>query len=327
MRPGLDTDRLADWLGWPHLSMTPLPGGKSRLTYLLTNISTMESCVLKRPPPGANNPSAHDVAREHRVTCALLDTPVPVPRPILLCADTEVIGAPFALSQFVDGTTYEGAAQLAEVGADGVRAIVDDLIGTLAVLHAIDPDSVGLNDFGRPDGFLARQLKRWKSAMDGHSGQLPARIGTLAEDLALTMPASGSATIVHGDYRLGNVLVCDNKVVAVLDWEMATIGDPLTDLGLLLCHASRTDDLLPNPATAPGHPAPGEMADRYARCTGRDVSGIGWYTAFAFFKLAVVSLGVAARQRAGHTAEAESDTFADLAVSATVQGFAALKEM
>lgn len=322
MTAGLDVDRLAAWLGWSRLSATRLPGGKSRLTYLLTNESTMDSWVLKRPPLGTAAPAAHDVAREHRVTEALWGSDVPVPEPIRLCEDIDVLGAPFALSRYVEGTTYEDADQLAGAGVDGVRAIADDLIDTLAVLHAIDPESVGLDTFGRPEGFLARQLRLWSSQVD--SG--PSGINALAEALARAMPASGPATIVHGDYRLGNVLVRDTKIVAVVDWEMATLGDPLTDLGLLLCHTSRADDVLPNPAAAPGHPTPAEMAAAYARRTGRDVSAIGWYVAFAFFKLAVVSLGVAARHRGGRMPGPGFDRFDDLAASATTQGIAALEE-
>jgi len=324
--PGLDTERLADWLGWSELSATRLPGGRSNLTYRLTNMTTMDSLVLKRPPLGESARSAHSVTREHLVTSALWGSEIPVPRPVSACADTTVLGAPFALWEHVDGTTYDDAVELAAVGAPGVRAIVADLVDTLAVLHGIDPTAVGLAEFGRPEGFLNRQLRRWGSQLDDHGAALPPGIERLADDLTLAVPRSGPATIVHGDYRLGNTLVREDKVIAVLDWEMATVGDPLTDLGLLICHTSRTDTVLPNPATAAGHPSPTEMIERYARRTGRDVSGIAWYVAFAFFKLAVVCLGVAARHRAGRMPGPGFDGFDDLAVSATTQAIATLEE-
>ncbi|HEY8373327.1 MAG TPA: phosphotransferase family protein, partial [Pseudonocardiaceae bacterium] len=224
--PGLDLERLRGHLdrALPGLVAGPLrgeliPGGRSNLTYLVTDGS--RRWVVRRPPLGHVLATAHDMAREHRVIGALGSTPVPVPTPLLLCEDPDVIGAPFYVMEYVPGTPYRKKEQLAALGPERTRAIVLSLVDTLVTLHAVDPEAVGLGDFGRPRGFLERQLARWaKQLAASRSREVPG-IDELHEQLAASVPVSPPPAIVHGDYRLDNVLVDgDDRITAVLDWEM-----------------------------------------------------------------------------------------------------------
>jgi aminoglycoside phosphotransferase (APT) family kinase protein len=245
------------------------------------------------------------MAREHRVMSALAPTPVPVPRTVLLCEDDAVIGAPFYVMDFVAGTPYRTENQLRELGAERTRSVALTLVDTLVDLHAVDPAAVGLDGFGRPEGFLDRQLRRWGKQLDAsRSRELPG-IDELHAALGRAMPVSPAPAIVHGDYRLDNVLFDpQDRLTAVLDWEMSTLGDPLTDLGLLVMYGEQhgvPDFPAPTTGGAPGHPSTGEVVERYARRSGRDVSSIGWYTAFAYFKLAVILEGIHYRWTLGQT--------------------------
>ncbi len=308
--PGLDLDRLRALLDRerPGLVAGPLDarlieGGRSNLTYRVSDGSG--AWVVRRPPLGHVLATAHDMAREHRVMSALAPTPVPVPGTVLLCEDPEVLGAPFYVMEFVPGTPYRTEAQLRELGAERTRKIALNLVDTLVDLHAVDPAAVGLAGFGRPEGFLDRQLRRWGKQLDAsRSRELPG-IDELHAALGRRMPVSPPPAVVHGDYRLDNVLVdADDRLTAVLDWEMSTLGDPLTDLGLLVMYGEQQDIPgfpVPTAAGAPGHPTSAETVERYAARSGRDVSAIGWYTAFAFFKLAVILEGIHYRWTLGQT--------------------------
>jgi aminoglycoside phosphotransferase (APT) family kinase protein len=278
-------------------------GGRSNLTYVVEDGTSR--WVVRRPPLGHVLPTAHDMKREYRVITGLHGTAVPVPETVLLTEDPEVLGAPFYVMEFVPGTPFRQADELKALGEDRTRKIAFSLIDTLVELHAVDPESVGLGDFGRPEGFLERQLRRWKKQLDGsRSRDLPGA-DQLHDRLAARVPESGRPAIVHGDYRLDNVLVGeDDRINAVLDWEMSTLGDPLTDLALLVAYAERDAlDLkfVANASSAPGYPGTDEVIARYAERSGRDISALNWYVGFAFFKLAVILEGIYFRFSQGKT--------------------------
>lgn len=306
--PGLDVPRFAAWfdgacpgeIGGP-LRGQLIAGGRSNLTYEVTDGT--RSWVVRRPPLGHVLATAHDMGREYRVISALRDTGVPVPLTYALCADPDVIGAPFYVMSKVEGTAYRTASQIAGLGPARTRAIAERMIDTLARLHAVVPAEVGLAEFGRPEGFLARQVRRWKKQLDASRSRPIAGIDELHALLAASTPEGTEPAIVHGDYRLDNVLVgADDKLAAVVDWEMATLGDPLTDVGLLLVY-QRVGDLGDGPmaSAAPGYPSEAELLARYAACSGRDLSNPGFYLALAAFKLAVVAEGIHFRYIHGQT--------------------------
>ncbi|MDB1089072.1 phosphotransferase family protein [Streptomyces sp. ACA25] len=319
--PGLDLTRLRAHLDQerPGLVAGPLraqliEGGRSNLTYRVTDGAT--DWVVRRPPLGHVLATAHDMSREYRVISALGPTAVPVPETVVLCQDDGVLGAPFYVMEFVSGTPYRTAEQLAAVGPARTRALLLGLPDTLVALHAVDPAGVGLAGFGRPEGFLERQMHRWgKQLAASRDRDLPG-IDELQTSLARTIPGSPEATVVHGDYRLDNVLVDgEDRITAVLDWEMSTLGDPLTDLGLLAMYCRPLDvpgSVLATARNAPGHPDASELVERYAAGSGRDVSRIGWYTAFAYFKLAVILEGIHYRYTQGQTVGAGFDRIGEL---------------
>lgn len=333
--PGIDPERLRGHLdrerpglvGGP-LSARLIQGGRSNLTYAVTDGTTR--WVVRRPPLGHVLATAHDMKREHRVISALAPTAVPVPQPVLLCEDESVIGSPFYVMEFVEGTPYRTAEQLAPLGPDRTRSAVLALVDTLVDLHALDPEAAGLGDFGRPDGFLDRQLRRWGKQLAASRGRGLAGIDELHSALGRRLPASPPATVVHGDYRLDNVLIGDDdRIKAVLDWEMSTLGDPLTDLGLLVMYSKRLelpDSPVSTTAGAAGHPSPDELVERYAERSGRDTSAISWYEAFAWFKLAVILEGIHYRYTLGQTVGAGFDRIGDLVPLFIEHGLTTLQE-
>ncbi|MFF1698529.1 phosphotransferase family protein [Streptomyces sp. NPDC058257] len=319
--PGLDLDQLRGHLDSvrPGLVVGPLSarlieGGRSNLTYAVTDGASR--WVVRRPPLGHVLATAHDMKREHRVISALHGTAVPVPTPLLLCEDDAVIGTPFYVMEFVDGTPFRTAEELAPLGAERTRAAVLGLVDTLVDLHSVDPQAVGLGDFGRPDGFLDRQLRRWGKQLDASRGRDLAGIDELHAALGRQLPDSPAATVVHGDYRLDNVLIGeDDQIKAILDWEMSTLGDPLTDLGLLVMYSTKLElpgSPISTTAGAAGHPRAAELVERYAARSGRDVSAVAWYTAFAWFKLAVILEGIHYRYTLGQTVGAGFDRIGEL---------------
>ena len=333
--PGLDLDRLRGLLDREQpglvtgaLSGRLIEGGRSNLTYAVSDSTT--KWVVRRPPLGHVLATAHDMKREHRVISALHPTNVPVPRPILLCEDDEVLGAPFYVMEFVEGTPYRTADDLAPLGPDRTRGAVLELVDTLVELHAVDPAEVGLADFGRPEGFLDRQLRRWGKQLDASRNRDLAGVEELHAALGHRLPTSPTPAVVHGDYRLDNVLIGeDDKIKAILDWEMSTLGDPLTDLGLLVMYSIPLD--LPNSpisttASAPGHPTPAELIERYATRSGRDVSAVAWYTAFAWFKLAVILEGIHYRYTLGQTVGRGFDRIGELVPVFIEHGLTTLQE-
>lgn len=333
--PGLDLDRLRALLDRARPGLVTgqltgrlIEGGRSNLTYAVTDDTSR--WVVRRPPLGHVLATAHDMRREHRVISALHPTRVPVPRPVLLCEDEEVLGAPFYVMEFVDGTPYRTADQLAPLGAERTRNAVLSLVDTLVELHAVDPAEVGLADFGRPEGFLDRQLRRWGKQLDASRNRELAGVDELHAALGRSLPTSPAPAVVHGDYRLDNVLIGEgDRIEAVLDWEMSTLGDPLTDLGLLVMYSrplGTPHSPVSTTAEAPGHPTPAELIERYAERSGRDVSDVNWYTAFAWFKLAVILEGIHYRYTLGQTVGGGFDRIGDLVPVFIDHGLTTLQE-
>jgi aminoglycoside phosphotransferase (APT) family kinase protein len=291
------------------LRFTLISGGRSNLTYRVEGPEGRR-WVLRRPPLGHVLPTAHDMAREHRVLAALADSEVPVARPIALCADPAVNGAPFYVMEDAPGVVLTDRLPdgYATTAAER-RRIGEALVDVLVRLHAVDVEAVGLADFGRPAGYLERQVRRWAQQWErSATGPLPA-IEELQRRLAAALPASPAPTIVHGDYRLGNLALDPDdpgRVVAVYDWEMATLGDPLADLGYTLIYWSEPGDAgdgrtLPSVTAAPGFLSRAELIERYARGSGRDVAHVDFYQVLALYKLAIISEGIYARWKMGKT--------------------------
>ncbi|MFH8618512.1 phosphotransferase family protein [Streptomyces sp. NPDC017979] len=333
--PGLDPEKLRSLLDRerPGLVSGPLSarlieGGRSNLTYGITDGAGR--WVVRRPPLGHVLATAHDMKREHRVISALHPTAVPVPEPVVLCEDETVLGAPFYVMEYVPGIPYRTADELAALGPERTRATVFELVDVLVELHSVDPAAVGLDDFGSPDGFLDRQLRRWGKQLAASRSRDLAGVDELHAGLGRALPRSPAPAVVHGDYRLDNVLVGpDDRIRAVLDWEMSTLGDPLTDLGLLAMYSAQlplVDAPISTAAAAPGHPSVDEIVARYARRSGRDVSGVSWYTAFAWFKLAVILEGIHYRHALGQTVGAGFDRIGGLVPVFIDRGLTALQD-
>lgn len=304
--PGLDVPALqrylSEELGLGEVERIELiAGGRSNLTYGVAGEGF--DLVLRRPPLGHVLATAHDMGREHRFLQALAGT-VPVPEPVAHCADEQVLGAPFYLMARVDGVVLRSADDLAGVDPGSATAALEALVDVLAGLHAVDPAAVGLTDVGRPEGFVARQVRRWTQQWHASTTRDGALFDAVAERLAAAVPDGHEAAIVHGDYRLDNCLLRpDGTIAAVLDWELCTLGDPLADVGLLCVYWTDPDDgtaaLLDAATTLEGFPTKAEVVERYARASGRDVSDIGYYVALGYWKLACILEGVYARYKGG----------------------------
>jgi aminoglycoside phosphotransferase (APT) family kinase protein len=309
--PGLDLEDLRAFLDRERPGMVNgglraqvIAGGRSNLTYDVTD--GHDSWIVRRPPLGHVLATAHDMSREHRVISALEPTEVPVPRTFVLCEDTSVLGAPFYVMEKVGGTPYRRAAQLDAIGARRTRDICLRMVDILVALHEVDPVKVGLADFGRPEGFLTRQVRRWKKQADSSRSRDIPGMDDLHARLEASVPEQQAPAIVHGDYRLDNLLVDDaDQVTAVLDWEMATVGDPLTDVALLVVYRGIAKEQDAGPVadapSASGFLGTEEMVERYAERSGRDLSAMGFYVALAYFKLAVVLEGIHYRYTQGQT--------------------------
>ena len=313
--PGIDPQAVARFFaghvpgGDAALRFELISGGRSNLTYRVQGGG--RDWVLRRPPLGHVLPTAHDMAREYRVLAALAGTEVPVPRPFALCEDPAVNGGPFYVMEYRPGVV------LAEALPDGFAASADErrriglaLVETLVRLHAVDFRAVGLEGFGRPEGYLERQVRRWAQQWERSKTRELPEINELARRLGAALPRSPQPTIVHGDFRLGNLALAPDdpgRVVAVFDWEMATLGDPLADLGYTLVYWFEPGDAAEqgtgfmNPTAAPGFPSRAELCQEYARRSGRDLEAIDFYRVLALYKLAVISEGIYTRFRQGKT--------------------------
>ena len=306
---GIDPGPVTDWILQRRpdlqapLDFALITGGASNLTFRVTDAAGRR-LVLRRPPTGHVLASAHDMAREHRIMAALQDTAVPVPAVVGLCQDEAVNGADFYVMDFVEGRIVFDRAD-GEAVAPALRPVMtDSLTDTLAALHAIDPDEVGLGDLGRKEDYCARQLRRWKRQIDEGSDRDMPLFQDLHDRFVAAIPPQQGAGIVHGDYRLDNCMMADDgTVAAVLDWELCTLGDVLADVaGMAMWWGddpAAQGRLADVPTRAEGFGTRLDMLERYARNSDRDVSDLPWYVAFQHWRLAAISEGVRVRFAAG----------------------------
>lgn len=311
---------------------TKLTGGNSNITVLLEDGSGARM-VLRRPPDGAALATAHDVLREARILAALSQAGLPVPAVIATCADPAVIGAPFVLMRYVDGVACLGAARARSLDEGARRAAGANLARTLAALHALDIDAIGLGDLGRRADYVARQLRRWHRQVETDRQRATPDIDAAHALLAERVPPQRRDAIVHGDFRLDNcVLAPDGAVRAVVDWEICALGDPLADLGVLLAYWTEPGDAISAlhdpPTLAGGFARRDELAAVYLQAAGLPPgTDVSFYVAFAWWKLACIIEGVWARAvRGQHTLARPLDSYADqaLRVAAHARHLAAL---
>lgn len=276
-----------------------IAGGRSNLTYVVTGANS-RSFVLRRPPLGHLLPSAHDMAREHRILSGLYGSCVPVAEPLGFCSDDSVSDRPFYVMEYVEGLVLRSPADSQALSHEARRRTGESVIDTLLALHALDLDKVGLADLGKREGYVARQVRRWHGQFtDSKTREVPL-VDSVQARLVAAMPVQQGATIVHGDYRLDNAIVGnDGDVRAVLDWEICTLGDPLADLGLLMVYWPDATDANP-PLGAAANQVSGfltnaELGERYRRQSPLDLDNLDYYVAFAYWKLACILEGVYAR--------------------------------
>jgi aminoglycoside phosphotransferase (APT) family kinase protein len=314
---GIDEPRVEAWLNsningaeGPY-TYSLIAGGRSNLTFRVTDANGKQM-VLRRPPMGHVLATAHDMAREHRLMTAVGTTNVPVPQTLGLCTDEEVNGAPFYVMDYVPGVVLD-SPEKGHLLPENLRTSASEhLVDVLADLHAVDVDEVGLGNLAKREGYVERQVKRWSTQWgNSKTRELPA-IEEVARLLANGIPQQQGVAIAHGDYRFGNCLtnVETGKIAAVLDWELCTLGDPLADLGYIGIYW--TDPGMPSlrvndPSGLPGFCTFDHLVERYATRTGRDVSNISYYKAFASFRLAVIAEGVYARYLHGAMGDQEID--------------------
>jgi aminoglycoside phosphotransferase (APT) family kinase protein len=282
-----------------------LHGGRSNLTYRLTDGHS--SWVLRRPPLGRLTPSAHDMAREYQVVARLAGTGVPVPHAVALGHDLSILGVPFSVVEYVPGQVIRTQDELHALSDAEIARCAYALIDVLAGLHAVDPEAVGLGEFGRPKGYLARQIRRWHDQWNRvRTRDLP-DLETLHLLLAQICPEESGASIVHGDFRIDNAILDPadaGTVRALVDWEMATLGDPLADVGLHLIYSDPAIDHLVGSSAASTSerlPATDDLIQRYAVTSGRDLGNLAFYQGLGYFKAAVIAEGIHARYTSGHT--------------------------
>lgn len=304
-----------------------LPGGRSNLTYLLTDGKTR--WVLRRPPLGGLTPSAHDMLREYRVVSALAGSEVPVPRAVA-SGERDTLGVPFSVVEYVPGPVIRAEEELHALPQTDIDRCAYALVDVLALLHAVDPGAVGLGDFGRPDGYLSRQVRRWNDQWQRVRTRDVRDVETLHARLAAACPAESGASIVHGDYRIDNVILAPDDpatIRAVVDWEMATLGDPIADLGVHIAYSDPAfAPVLAGSAasTSPRLPGATDLADHYARVTGRDLSNLSFYVALGYYKVAVIAEGIHARFTHGLTRGAGFETVGEAVAPLAATGLRTL---
>jgi aminoglycoside phosphotransferase (APT) family kinase protein len=296
------------------LVASPIGDGHSNVTF---GMST--GVVIRRPPRGPLPPSAHDVLREARLLGALEATPVRVPRVLAVCDDLSVIGAPFYVMTEVPGAVITDSMPEPLDTPEQRRLVADELVDSLVELHSVDWTSIGLDGFGKPTGYLERQLRRFNGLWEHNRTRELSEVEQVGSWLAANMPSSPPATIVHGDYRLGNTMFADRspaQLVAILDWEMATIGDPLADVGYMMIHWTQPGDAvgrfnLHSVTTLPGFPLRHELIERYEQRSGRSMQALNWYVTLALWKAVVFMEGNYKRAVAGSTDDPYLKTFGE----------------
>jgi len=294
---------LAGWLGADHVAVDQVSGGSSNLTYRVRHGD--DDWILRRPPMSHVLATANDMKREYTVQAALHGTDVPVPKVFRFCDDESVLGAPFYVMERLDGIVFNDATDVAHLDEALSLAATHELMDVLARLHAVDPAAVGLDGFGKPVGFVTRQIARWTTQWEKAKQRELPDIDEVAKRLAAAIPAEGAASIVHGDYSFNNTMFFRDepaRMQAVLDWEMSTLGDPLTDVGMVAMYWGEVGEFMwarrehPQPHRAnAGFPSVDDILERYATTSGRDLSNIDFYIALATFKLAVITEGNHAR--------------------------------
>jgi aminoglycoside phosphotransferase (APT) family kinase protein len=291
-----------------------ISGGRSNLTFLISDDAS--KWVLRRPPLHGLTPSAHDMAREYKVVAALVDTPVPVARAVTMRNDDSVLGAPFQMVEYVAGRVVRHDDELEKLGDKAVISdCVDALIRVLADLHAVDPDAVGLGDFGKPSGYLERQVRRWGGQWElvrRENDPFDSDVKRLNSALAEAVPTQSRNSIVHGDYRIDNTILDAHdatKVIAVLDWEMSTLGDPLSDAALMCVYRHPMFNIIHASSAwaSPLMPEVDDLANRYALAAGQSLDNWDFYMALGYFKVAIIAAGIAFRARMGGGVAKDTD--------------------
>lgn len=336
---GIDRDAVEAWYranvpgAEPPLAFDLIAGGHSNLTFRVTDAAG-RATVLRRPPLGQVLASAHDMGREHKIIAALADTDIPVAPALGYEPTGDVNGAPFYVMDHVDGHVLRDQASAEKLSVEARGRSGESLVDVMAAIHAVDPDAVGLGDLGRKEGYIERQLKRWYGQWNKSKTRDLADVDEVHDALLANIPEQGPAAIVHGDYRLDNCMVDDDgNVIAVLDWELCTLGDPMADLGLLMVYWSEPGDATPTlgaPTQSDGMRTRADLVDRYAASSGRDVSNIDFYTAFGYWKLACIVEGVYARYIGGSMGDRDNsdfDHFARQVEAMAAQAAAALGRM
>lgn len=328
-----DLDRVARVMSaagvTPHgpLAASLLAGGRSNLTFRLDDGSS--AWVLRMPPRHGRTPSAHDVGREFRVASALMSTGVPVAPQVLLCEDEGVLGLPFAVASFVDGCCIRLRSELDALDQASLDVLTTELVQNLAALHAVDHVAVGLESFGRPLGYVERQLRRWSSQWQMVGGRDPD--GTTAElirRLRAMLPEQRSVGIVHGDFRIDNTLIDrpTQRILAVLDWELSTIGDPIADVAMMCAYRHPAFDLImgePAAWTSPRLPDAEDLAAQYETAGGAPLDAWDFHLALAYFKIGVIAAGIDHRRLSGGEHGPGFDTAGDAVLQFHAAGLSA----
>jgi aminoglycoside phosphotransferase (APT) family kinase protein len=313
---GIDEANVTAWMV-DHVGATApiefelIAGGRSNLTFRARDAAG-KTFALRRPPVSHVLPTAHDMVREHTIISALYPLDIPVPQPLGLCVDDAINERPFYVMEFVEGAILRDRNQAEAAFELDIRATIGDhLAETLAQLHDVNVEAAGLGELGRHEGYIERQIRRWRGQFEQTRVEGVDRetvIEEVGDKLARSIPTQQRVAIVHGDYRLDNtVLDGEGKVRAILDWEICTLGDPMADVGVLLCYWSEAGDatsalLGAAPTSAPGFATRDQVLKSYAAHSSLDVSHVAYYQAFGYWKLACIMQGVFARYRAGATA-------------------------
>ena len=307
--PGIDKANVTEWLSERvrvvgEVIFEVVTHGRSNLTYMLSD-EDGRKWILRRPPTGHILASAHDMGREHKIISALGDSDVPVPGIVGMCEHEKVTGAPFFIMDFVEGNIVKDRLDAQNFSPSDRKTQSISLVETLATLHNVDPETVGLGDLGKREDYVGRQLRRWKRQVDEGSDRDMPLFYELHKELERCVPTQDGYGITHGDYRLDNCMIgADNRVAAVLDWELCTLGDVLADLGGMLMwwgERNSSDSLIMSdaPTLAEGYITPEMVAERYQSASGRDLSNLPFYVAFQFWRLAAITEGVRVRFTAG----------------------------